>query len=233
MAAALFTSSQHRGLEGFLKPFFTMNKYFSIATVLAILTIPVVAQQQSQEQEKEELRLFLNHSGSHYIKATFLNQVWVRSNVSNPGTLALGVPTDHTVDFGLRRTRFQLYGQLNDHVFFYFQAGQNNFNYLAGQNATNTGNRKTQFFIHDALAEYRTKNGSDRLYIGAGLTIANGLSRFSQPSIGTIMSMDVPIFAQATVDATDEFSRKLSVYARGQVGRLDYRLVVSDPFPIT
>ena len=40
----------------------------------------------------------------------------------------------------------------------------------------------------------------------------NGLSRFSQPSIGTIVTMDVPVFAQATVDQTDEFSRKLSVY---------------------
>ncbi|CCG99538.1 hypothetical protein FAES_1528 [Fibrella aestuarina BUZ 2] len=44
--------------------------------------------------------------------------------------------------------------------------------------------------------------------------------------------MDVPVFAQATVDQTDEFSRKLSVYARGQVGPIDYRVVVSDPFPI-
>ena len=69
--------------------------------------------------------------------------------------------------------------------------------------------------------------------MGGGLTIANGLSRFSQPSIGTIMTMDVPIFAQATVDQTDEFSRKLSVYARGQIGKLDYRLIISDPFPIT
>jgi hypothetical protein len=46
------------------------------------------------------------------------------------------------------------------------------------------------------------------------------------------MSMDVPVFAQATVDQTDEFSRKLSLYARGQLGRLDYRLVFTDPFPI-
>ena len=200
---------------------------------MTLISLPSIAQQQQVAPEKEELRLSLNASGSHYLKVTFLNQIWIRSNKSNPGTLTLGEPADRTVDFGLRRTRFQLYGQVNDHVFVYFQAGQNNFNYLAGQNATNSGNRKTQFFIHDALAEYRMKNGSDRLYVGTGLTIANGLSRFSQPSVGTIMSMDVPIFAQATVDATDEFSRKLSVYARGQAGKLDYRLVVSDPFPIT
>ncbi|CAN0420380.1 unnamed protein product, partial [Phaeothamnion confervicola] len=97
----------------------------------------------------------------------------------------------------------------------------------------NSGNRKFQVFFHDALGEYKVWKGNDKLFIGGGLTITNGLSRFSQPSIGTIMTMDVPVFAQATVDQTDEFSRKLSAYLRGQLGRLDYRLVLSDPFPVT
>lgn len=192
-----------------------------------------IVQAQDKPKEIEELRLKLNEDGSHFIKATFLNQTWFRFNQSNPGTTVLGDATDQSFDIGLRRTRFQLYGNLTDHVAFYFQFGQNNFNFLAGQNTFNNGNRKFQVFMHDALGEYRLKKGSDLLYLGGGLTIANGLSRFSQPSIGTIMSMDVPVFAQATVDQTDEFSRKLSVYARGQIGKLDYRVVVSDPFPIT
>ena len=190
---------------------------------------------QTQEAPKpevkkpiEELRLKLNEDGSHYIKATFLNQIWFRGNQSNPYTTVLGQNSPRTFDIGLRRTRAQLYGQLTDHVLFYFQIGQNNFNFLT----SNAGNRKIELFIHDALAEYKVKKTSDILYLGGGLTITNGLSRFSQPSIGTIMSLDVPVFAQATVDQTDEFSRKLSVYARGQIGRLDYRLVLTDPFPI-
>lgn len=210
-----------------------MRKTFQLTFVILLFSHTLIAQTANPASEREELRLPLNEDGTHFIKATFLNQAWVRYNHSNPGTTVLGDPTSATTDFGLRRTRFQLFGQLTDHVSFYFQFGQNNFNYLAGQNTTNTGNRKYQFFIHDALTEYRVKKGSDLLYLGAGLTIANGLSRFSQPSIGTIATMDVPIFAQATVDATDEFSRKLSVLARGQAGRLDYRLVISDPFPVT
>ena len=185
------------------------------------------------KKELEELRLKLNEDGSHYIKATILNQVWLRYNQSNPGTTVLGDPTSETFDIGLRRTRLQLYGQIADRVFFYLQFGQNNFNYLAGQNAANNGNRKNQVFFHDALGEYKIFKGTDKLTLGGGLTITNGLSRFSQPSIGTIMSMDVPVFAQATVDQTDEFSRKLSIYARGQIGKLDYRVVMSDPFPVT
>jgi hypothetical protein len=37
------------------------------------------------------------------------------------------------------------------------------------------------------------------------------------------------VFLQYTVDQTDQFARKLSIYARGQIGKLDYRLVMSDP----
>jgi hypothetical protein len=188
-----------------------------------------LAQAQEKQKEINELKLNLNEDGSRYLKATFLNQVWLRYNQSNPGTRVLNEPTAQTFDIGLRRTRFQFYGQLTERVFFYFQFGQNNFNYLS----QNAGNRKLQAFFHDALGEYRVSKGNEKLILGGGLTIANGLSRFSQPSIGTISTMDVPIFAQATVDQTDEFSRKLSVYARGQLGKLDYRVVVSDPFPIT
>lgn len=199
-----------------------------------------VKEEPKKEEKKsiEELRLKLNDDGSHFIKATFLNQVWLRYADYNAGTTVLSTPTSSGFDIGLRRTRFQLFGQLTDHVTFYFQFGQNNFNFLTGTGGTPDNpqtaytNRKNQFFIHDALAEYKIKKGSDLLYLGGGLTLTNGLSRFSQPSIGTIMSLDVPVFAQATVDQTDLFSRKLSIYARGQVGRLDYRLVMSDPFPV-
>lgn len=121
-----------------------------------------------------------------------------------------------------------MFGQISDHVFLYFQFGQNNFN---AQFNTNS-NRKLAAFFHDAVGEYKLTQGNE-LKLGAGLTIVNGLSRFSQPSIGSIMTLDVPIFAQTTVDQIDEFSRKLSLYARGQVGKFDYRFALSDPFPVT
>lgn len=190
---------------------------------------PAPAPAPAAPSQIEEMKLKLNQDGTHYLKWTFLNQVWLRYNESNPGTTVLGDPASQTFDIGLRRTRIQFYGQLTDHVFFYTQFGQNNFNFLS----SNAGNRKLQVFFHDVLGEYKVWKDNDNLKLGGGLTIANGLSRFSQPSVGTIMTMDVPVFAQATVDQTDEFSRKLSVYARGQLGRFDYRIVLSDPFPVT
>jgi hypothetical protein len=176
---------------------------------------------------KNALKFNLNDSGTTYIQATILNQTWIRFNENNPGTLVQGKAQDYTFDIGLRRTRIQLLGQISKRVFLYFQFGQNNFNALY----SGAGNRKFAAFFHDAVCEYRfTKN--NELKVGAGLTIANGLSRFSQPSIGTIMTMDVPVFAQSTVDQTDLFSRKLSIYARGQIWKIDYRIVLSNPFPV-
>ena len=236
-----------RGLSGkrYLAPY--MKKpLFSIAIALAAVAgpalygLPAAAQTTPETPEvpqaaappaapeKDALKYNLNESGTHYFQATFLNQTWLRINQSNPGTTVNGLPQDQTFDIGLRRTRIQLFGQLNDRAFLYLQFGQNNFN--AQYNST--GNRKISPFFHDAVGEYRVSKGN-QLKLGAGLTIANGLSRFSQPSIGTILTLDVPVFAQATVDQTDQFSRKLSVFARGQISRLDYRLVLSDPFPIT
>ncbi len=196
--------------------------------LLMALQVMNICYLQAQTTDNEFLKFKLNESGSHYFQATFLNQVWVRSNQNNPGTTVEGEAQSQSFDIGLRRTRMQLYGQITDRAFIYFQFGQNNFN--AQYNST--GNRKIAPFFHDALGEYRISE-KNQLKVGAGLTILSGLSRFSQPSIGTISTLDVPVFAQTTVDQTDQFSRKLSVYARGQMGHWDYRVAISDPFPIT
>lgn len=198
-----------------------MRKHITILALLLIVSVAGFAQ--------GEMKLKLNDDGSRYVKLVFTNQLWLRANQSNPGTSVLGVPQANTFDIGLRRTRLQLYGQPTDRMFFYMQFGMNNFNFLAA----NGGNRKLQAFFHDALGEYIVFKNKNTLKLGGGLTIMNGLSRFSQPSIGSIMTLDVPVFAQTTVDQTDEFSRKLSVYASGQIKRLDYRVALTDPFPIT
>lgn len=182
----------------------------------------------AQNQPIRDLKYNLNDEGSHWFQVTLMNQTWLRYNQSNRGTTLEGDVNKETFDIGLRRTRIQMFGQVSDKVFLYFQFGQNNFN-----SQYNTGaNRKNAAFFHDALCEYSVLP-KNKLKLGGGLTIANGLSRFSQPSVGTIMTLDVPVFAQTTVDQTDQFSRKLSVFARGQISKLDYRIVLSDPFPVT
>ncbi|MBC7448168.1 MAG: hypothetical protein H7330_08930 [Hymenobacteraceae bacterium] len=200
-----------------------------VPVVPVLAALPPAAPLPPPAAAPRELRYNLTPDGQQFFRIALLNQTWIRQNDSNPGSLVNGTPTTHTLDFGLRRTRIQLFGQIAPRTMLYFQFGQNNFNYLSAT----AGNRKIQAFFHDALGQYRVlDHGANYLDLGAGLTVMNGLSRFSQPSVGTILSLDVPVFAQATVDQTDEFNRKLSVYAHGQAGPVDYRLVVSDPFPI-
>ncbi|HVU95522.1 MAG TPA: hypothetical protein VHE34_09870 [Puia sp.] len=204
------------------------NAVIAVVSMVTLAFPPHLFAQDSLgagRKEMEELRLNLNADGTHYLKFTVLGQLWFRYNESNPGTTVLKKPAPHTFDIGIRRIRCQWYGQVTDHAFFYFHFGQDNFNYLSP--------RKFTPFIQDALAEYRIKKGSEVLIIGGGLSIISGLSRFTQPQLLNILSMDVPIFPFPTFDLTDQFGRKLSAYARGQLGRLDYRLILSDPFPIT
>jgi hypothetical protein len=177
--------------------------------------------------EKTALKFNINSDGTHYFQAVFLNQTWVRFNESNDGTTLFNKNAPNTFDIGLRRTRVQLYGQITDRTFLYFQFGQNNYN-----NAYNyTSNRKIAAFFHDALCEMKLSKGN-QLKVGGGLTVLNGLSRFSQPSVGSIMTLDVPVFLQYSVDQIDQFDRRLAIYARGQVGKIDYRFYLSNPFPV-
>ena len=173
-------------------------------------------------KEKKELIYNFNEEGTHYVRLTFLNQVWARYNQSNPGTTVDGTPKSSTYDIGLRRTRIQLFGQISDRIFFYTQFGQNNLAYNSP--------RKQGIFFLDGITEFKVVN--DYLSIGGGLTAWSGLSRYASPSAGTIMSLDAPLYQQATNDINDQFLRKLSIYAKGKLGKLDYRLAITNPMSV-
>lgn len=209
---------------------------FTITVVVVLLSLVGFSQNSDstitkpQKKEKNALKFNISDDGSHYFQVTFLNQTWMRYNQSNDSSTLFNKTQPSTFDIGLRRTRIQMFGQITDRTFLYFQFGQNNFN-SAYNYSSNPANRKIAAFFHDALCEYKLSKGN-QLKIGGGLTVLNGLSRFSQPSVGSIMTLDVPVFLQYTVDQTDEFARRLAIYARGQLGKLDYRFYLSNPFPI-
>lgn len=191
-------------------------------TLFVLLFGTVLMAQKTPETEKRELRYNLNEAGNHFVKFTFLGQTWFRYNQSNPGTEVYGTPKNETWDIGLRRTRMQLFGQITDRVFFYTQFGQNNLSY--------NGTRKQGLFFLDALGEINAI--PTKLSIGGGLTAWSGLSRYASPSVGTILSMDAPLFQQATNDVNDQFLRKLSIYAKGKLGKFDYRLALTNPMSL-
>lgn len=189
---------------------------------LALVCAPVaIAQKNWKDTSKlviPELKHKFNASGSHYVKATVVAQTWVRFSEMNPGTMIYDTPTDNYTDIGIRRLRFSAWTQLTDHLFFYTQFGQNNFNFLS--------KRYTGAFFHDAITEYKV---APQLNIGGGLTGWSGMSRYASPSVGSILGVDAPLYQQATNGITDQFLRKLSLYAKGQIGKLDYRVALTSP----
>ncbi len=179
----------------------------------------VVISTMSYAQAIKDGKLYISEDGSRYLKFTLNTQIWLRYNESNPGTTVYGFDKSSTTDIGIRRFRIQMFGQLTDRVFVYTQFGQNNFNYLS--------DRKAGFFIHDALGEYAVVK--NKLSLGGGLTAWSGLARFASPAVGSILGIDAPLYQQATNDVTDQFLRKLSIYAKGKLGKIDYRFALSDP----
>jgi hypothetical protein len=97
-----------------------------------------------------------------------------------------------------------------------------------GASATGQGGKRPQLYIHDAWTEYAVKPG--KLHLGAGLHYWNGVSRMSSHSTLNFMTLDAPIFNWFNIEATDQFARQLGIYAKGQLGKLDYRVHINKPF---
>lgn len=167
----------------------------------------------------QKLQFPLNDSGSHYIQLQAFNQVWVRYVQNNPNSTIFGEPIDNSFDIGLRRTRFKITGQLTDQVFFYLHFGQNNFTFRS--------NRGASLFVHDARAEYHVH--PTKLHLGGGLSIWNGLSRYSSPSVTKSLGLDIPIVALANLGVSNEFVRHLGIYANGELDKLAYRVMLVKP----
>lgn len=193
-------------------------RYYLRLLILPVLLSATLAKAQGFKDGK----LLLNESGTHYLKFTLLNQAWLRYGQLNDGSTQYAYPMSHSTDIGIRRMRMQMMSQLNDRTFLYMQVGQNNLNAIS--------ERKTGFFLHDITGEYAILK--ERLSLGAGLTGWAGFSRFSSPAVGSIMGLDAPLYLQATNDVTDQFLRKLSVFAKGKTGDFDYVVSCSQPMAI-
>jgi len=174
----------------------------------------------ADSNKTKKVQFNLNDDGSHYIRLMGLGQYWLRYTDMNPGSMIYNTPVNQYTDMGIRRLRFHLLAQINDYVLFYAQFGLNNF-----------GFNSQQFqgaFFHDALGEIKVID--DKLSIGGGLTAWSGLSRYSTLGVGSIMSLDAPLYQHTTAGLYDQFIRRFTIYGKGQIAKLDYRVGVSFPF---
>ncbi|HEX8039320.1 MAG TPA: hypothetical protein VF490_09210 [Chryseosolibacter sp.] len=172
---------------------------------------------------KNGLRYYLDTEDSaRYIALNMTSQIWFRHTETNPYTTVYGNAENAITDFSIRRIRFVLSGQLTDRVSFFMQFGQNNLNYLSP--------RKAGSFFHDVTTDFAFIK--KKLSIGFGLNGWDGPSRFSNISVTSILVLDPPAYQEVTNDTYDQFVRRLGVYAKGKLGKLDYRLSWAKPFVI-
>jgi hypothetical protein len=173
------------------------------------------------------LTLKLDESGNKYVRFLLWNQFWVRSTQNNPGSTDIaGNPSDNTFDIGLRRSRMLMYAQVSPRFLILTHFGINNQTFRNGGISGDTG-KKPQLFMHDAWAEFKV---ADELYVGTGLHYWNGISRMSSASTLNFLMIDAPIFNWPLIEATDQFARQFGVYAKGQIGKFDYRIALNKPF---
>jgi hypothetical protein len=197
-----------------------MRRFIFLAA-LGLFAKPVAAQFPKKLQNG--LRYYLDKDDSaRFISLNIVAQMWLRNTDNNPYTTVTGTPEANTTDISIRRIRFVLSGSLTDRVNFFVQFGQNNLNYLAA--------RKAGSFFHDVTADYAFIK--KKLSIGVGLNGWNGPSRFSNTSVASILVLDPPNFQEVTNDTYDQFVRRLGIYAKGKIGKLDYRVAMGKPFVI-
>jgi hypothetical protein len=205
-------------------------------------TAPPAAQ---VDHSYKPLLLKLNDDGSKYIRFIVWTQVWATLTENNPGTVDVnGNRIDGSAEAGawstdvaIRRSRFLAYAQISPRAMILTHWGINNQSFINGgagaganltSSGTSNGGKRPQLYMHDLWTEYQLIK--DKLYVGAGLHYWNGVSRLSSHSTLNFMTLDAPIFNWSNIEATDQFARQFGLYAKGQLGRLDYRLALNKPF---
>jgi hypothetical protein len=176
------------------------------------------------------IRFNLDTTGSKYVRFILWNQTWLRQQQFNPETRVNGQDATNNFDIGIRRSRMIAYGQLTPSNLVMLHVGINNQTFNSGGapgEPTGPG-KKPQVFIHDLWYEQRVVPA--KLYVGAGLSYWNGISRMTSASTLNFLGIDAPIFNFPNIDANDQFARMPSVYAKGKLSKLDYRVALSQPF---
>ncbi|MDO4783200.1 MAG: hypothetical protein Q4A09_08300 [Capnocytophaga felis] len=161
------------------------------------------------------LRYNFDERGDTYIQGSFRGQFWARYLDTNPGTTIGGEAVNQSVDFSVRRYRVGFQAQINKKLYFFLLMGNNNINQKTV--------RSSDFRLLDILAEYTF---SPKLKLGAGKLIFAGPGRYVYFSNGSMMNLDPAIHQLFTINHYDDVGRNVGMYAKGQLGKLEYNVNV-------
>jgi hypothetical protein len=187
--------------------------------IVLFMSLFLATQAQKKEQKLQApteygsgFKVNFNEDGSKYFRLITWHQFWLK------GQLPATSSDDFTLTPSLRRSRFLMFAQLTDRFLILTHLGLNN---LSATGLDPTGqSSNAQLFMHDAWIEYKV---FDFLYLGGGLHYWNGISRGSNQSTLNMLPLDNPRHAWATIGTSDQFARHLGIYAKGKIGKIDYR----------
>lgn len=182
-----------------------------------------IAQQQVDHSYKS-LTVKLSEDGAKYVRFILWHQQWLQTSNLAIDDAPLRMSTS------IRRSRVLAFAQVSPRFLILTHFGLNN---LGTNNMNALGNQGDgpQLFLHDAWTEFKILENSNALYIGAGLHYWKGLTRLANQSTLNFMTMDnTRPFAQwHSLGLTDQFARHMGFYAKGQIGKFDYRLAANNP----
>lgn len=192
-----------------------MKIYFRLFT-LSVLTLLLNLSTPAQENRdfQDGIRINLNNDGSQYLRMITWHQMWA--------TFQKNDLSEIQSDFLLRRSRILMFGKIGDRFLINTHIGLNS---LSPQKLEKAGGNAS-FVLHDAWLQYTVIKG--KLDIGGGLHYWNGISRLTNASTLKFLTLDAPGHNWATMGATDQLARHLGFFAKGKLGRVDYRLAVNE-----
>ena len=177
--------------------------------------VSVAALGQYSSDYKGGLKVSLNEDGSKYVRFLTWHQMWATFSGDQ-------------VDFRLRRSRFLAFAKINSRFLIVTHFGVNNLS--PGQMGTAgpvpSGSGNGRFFMHDAWADVSVIKGI--LNVGGGLHYWNGISRLNNQSTINFLTLDAPGHNWANLGTSDQFARHLGFFAKGKLGKLDYRFALNE-----
>ncbi len=201
-----------------------MGKLTFYTVLLAALFLGLLPGKTSA-QEKEDhsykpLTIKLDESGQKYVRFIMWHQIWATTNNLDTDTKLQITPS-------IRRSRFLAFAQVSPKFLILTHFGLNG---LTPSNMTSLGNNgdSPQLFLHGAWTEFKV---TPSLYIGGGLHYWKGLTRLSNQSTLNFMTLDQsrPFVHWHSLGISDQFARHIGIYAKGNLGKVDYRLALNAP----
>jgi len=207
-----------------MKNLYFIGRISIVFLVTMMISISSFAQDEKVQEEDHSykpLKLNLSEDGKKYVRFIMWHQLWLTTNNldTDGGKFAL-TPS-------IRRSRFLAFSQISSKFLILTHFGLNG---LSPNNLSSLGSNgdAPQLFLHGAWGELKVNDG---LYIGSGLHYWKGLTRLANASTLNFMTLDQsrPFVQWHSLGITDQFARHLGVYAKGAVGKFDYRVAFNAP----